>query len=197
MFDAIVEAVSSSAWTYVIVFAVAAIDAFFPVVPSESTAIAAGVFAGAGDLSIELVIACAAAGAILGDNISYALGAQLGHPLRRRFFSGERGRKRIEWAERTIDERGGYLIVIARFIPGGRTAVTFTSGHVHTMSWPRFFAYDVLAGVLWAAYASLLGYLGGRTFEEEPWKGLVVAFAIAGGIALTVESYRYYRRRTA
>lgn len=197
MFQWIVDAISGSAWSYAIVFVIALLDAFFPVVPSETVAIAAGVFAGRGDLAIEAVVASAAAGAIVGDNVSYLLGAKLGHPIRRRFFSGRRGAKRIEWAERTIHERGGYLIVIARFIPGGRTAVTFTAGHVRTISWPRFLAYDVVAGVAWGTYASLLGYLGGIAFEKSPWKGLLVAFAIAGGIALAVEGYRYLRGRAA
>ena len=70
VFSSIVDAVSGSNWSYLIVFAVAMIDAFFPIVPSEATAIAAGVVAGAGGLSVELCILAAALGAIAGDNIS-------------------------------------------------------------------------------------------------------------------------------
>ena len=53
MFESIVDAVSGSNWSYLIVFAIAAIDAFFPIVPSEATAIAAGVVAGTGGLSLR------------------------------------------------------------------------------------------------------------------------------------------------
>ena len=56
VFESFVDAVSSSAWTYVIVFIVAMLDAFFPVVPSEATTIAAGVVAGNGGLSVEILI---------------------------------------------------------------------------------------------------------------------------------------------
>ena len=39
----------------------------------------------------------------------------------KRWFSGEKSQQRLEWAERMLDERGAYIIIIARFIPGGRT----------------------------------------------------------------------------
>jgi membrane-associated protein len=45
VFQSIVDAVSGSNWSYLIVFAIAMLDAFFPIVPSEATAIAAGVVA--------------------------------------------------------------------------------------------------------------------------------------------------------
>ena len=197
MFESIVDAVSGSNWSYLVVFAIAAIDAFFPAVPSEATAIAAGVVAGAGGLSVELTILCAAAGAIVGDNISFGIGHFLGARVERRFFSGEKAQKRLQWAQRTLDERGPYLIVIARFIPGGRTATTFTAGFVETFSWRRFLVFDAIAGVIWGTYTVLLGYFGGRTFEEEPWKGLLLAFAIALVVTAVIEVVRHLRRRNA
>ena len=65
VFDQFEEWVSSD-WSYLAVFAVAAIDAFFPLVPSETVVITAGVLAGAGDLQLGLVILCASTGAIVG-----------------------------------------------------------------------------------------------------------------------------------
>jgi len=171
------------------------LDAFFPLVPSEATAITAGVIAGTGDLRVELVIVAAALGAIAGDNISFAGGHFLGERIDRRFFRGEKARKRLNWARRTLDERGGYLIVIARFIPGGRTVTTFTAGFVETFPWHRFIRWDALAGVIWGAYTVLLGYFGGKTFEQEPWKGLLLAFAIAAVVTVFVEVVRHARRR--
>ena len=197
MFESIVDAVSGSNWSYLVVFAIAAIDAFFPAVPSEATAIAAGVVAGAGGLSVELTILCAAAGAIVGDNISFGIGHFLGARVERRFFSGEKAQRRLQWAQRTLDERGPYLIVIARFIPGGRTATTFTAGFVETFPWRRFLVFDTLAGVIWGSYTVLLGYFGGRTFEEEPWKGLLLAFGIALVVTAVIEVVRHLRRRNA
>jgi membrane protein DedA with SNARE-associated domain len=197
MFESIVDAVSGSDWSYLIVFVIAMLDAFFPIVPSEATAIAAGVVAGTGGLSVEVCILAAAAGAIVGDNISFGLGHFLGARVERRFFQGEKAQKRLAWARKTLDERGGYLIVVARFIPGGRTVTTFTAGFVETFSWRRFLAFDALAGAIWGTYTVLLGYFGGRSFEEEPWKGLLLAFAIALAVTAAVEVARHLRRRHA
>jgi len=195
VFQSIVDAVSGSNWSYLIVFAIAMLDAFFPIVPSEATAIAAGVVAGSGGLSVELCILAAAVGAIVGDNISFAIGHFLGRPVERRFFSGEKAQKRLKWAQRTLEERGGYLIVVARFIPGGRTATTFTAGFVETYPWRRFLLFDAIAGAIWGSYTVLLGYFGGRSFEKEPWKGLLLAFGIAVAVTIVVEVARHLRAR--
>ena len=74
---------------------------------------------------------------------------------------------------------------MARFIPGGRTAATFTSGLVHLRWLTRFAPYIFVAAILWSVYAALLGYLGGRLFEDRPIFALLVAFGIAA--AITVE----------
>ena len=125
MFESLTEYVSGSPWTYLFLFAIAALDAVIPLVPSETSVILAGVLASTGDLVLVLVILFAAAGAVAGDNVSYWLGRKLGHRIVDRFFKGER-RKQVDWAHRQVEQRGGYLIIIGRFIPGRRTAVTFS-----------------------------------------------------------------------
>ena len=54
MFAQAVDWISGSSWSYVIVFGFAVLDAFFPVVPSESLVVVAGTLAGAGDLNVFL-----------------------------------------------------------------------------------------------------------------------------------------------
>ena len=193
MFQSLTDYVSGSPWTYAFLFGVAALDVVFPLVPSETSVILAGVIASTGDLVLFAVILVAAGGAILGDNTAYVIGRTVGHRLVNRFFSGER-RKRIDWAEQQIEERGGYLILVGRFIPGGRTAVTLACGLLE-MRWRRFISFDIAAGLLWASYAALLGYFGGKAFEEQPWKGFVVAFVVALGITGAIELYRWLRKR--
>jgi membrane-associated protein len=193
VFESLTEQVSGSPWTYAFLFAIAALDVIFPIVPSETSVILAGVLASTGDLILVLVIGLAAAGAVLGDNTSYWIGRTLGHRIVERFFKGER-RKRVDWAEQQVTERGGYLIVVGRFIPGGRTVITLACGLLE-MPWRRFISFDVAAGVVWAAYAALLGYFGGRTFEESPLKGFLVAFAIALAVTGAIEMYRYLKKR--
>ena len=65
--------------------------------------------------------------------------------------------------------------------------VESTAGYTRGLPWHRFVRYDLIAGVLWATYATMLGYVGGKQFEEQPWKGVVLGIGIAFAIAFTVE----------
>jgi membrane-associated protein len=196
-FDQIAEWVSGAWWSYFVIFGAAAVDAFFPLVPSETVVIIGGNLSASGDLSLPLVMLAAAAGAIVGDNICFGIGTLVGERTVKRWFSGEKSRRRLDWAEGMLDERGAYIIVVARFIPGGRTAVTFSAGYVPTFPWRRFVVYDVVAGCIWASYASLLGYFGGKTFENHPFLGLLIALGVALSLGLAVELVRNRRQRRA
>jgi membrane-associated protein len=196
-FNRITDWVSGEWWAYPVIFLVAVVDAFFPVVPSETVVILGGNLASSGDLILPLVILAGAAGAILGDNISYGIGTLVGERTVKRWFRSEKSHKRLEWAERMLDERGAYIIIIARFIPGGRTAVTFSAGYVPTFRWRRFIVYDIVAGVIWATYAAMLGYFGGKTFEERPLLALALALGVALGLAFVIEAVRHLRQRRA
>ena len=194
-FNQIADWVSGSSWSYFVIFSVAVIDAFFPLVPSETVLVIGGSFAASGDLNLLFVILAGSVGAILGDNISYGIGSLVGERTVKRWFRSEKAHKRLEWAERTLDERGAYIIIVARFIPGGRTAVTFSAGYIPTFPWRRFIVYDIVAGVIWATYAALLGYFGGKTFENHPFYGVLVALGIALALGLVVEVVRHARAR--
>jgi membrane protein DedA with SNARE-associated domain len=194
MFDWIFDLLSSEPQAYLILFGVCAGDAVFPALPSESALILAGVLSVVGDLEIPVVLVTAALGAFVGDNTSYAIGRFLGHPVRKRFFDGERGRRSIQWASDQLKTRGGLLVLVARFIPGGRTATTFTCGLTH-FNYPTFAAFAGVAAILWALYGGLLGYFGGRMFEDKPWLALLVALGIAFTITVLVEGFRRVRAR--
>jgi membrane protein DedA with SNARE-associated domain len=196
-FDQIADWVSGAWWSYFVIFGAAAVDAFFPLVPSETVVIIGGNLSASGDLSLPLVIVAAASGAVVGDNVSFGIGTLVGERTVKKWFSGEKSQRRLEWAERMLDERGAYIIVIARFIPGGRTAVTFSAGYIPTFPWRRFIVYDVVAGCIWASYAALLGYFGGKTFENHPFVGLLIALGVALSLGLLVELVRHRRQRRA
>ena len=71
---------------------------------------------------------------------------------------------------------------LARFIPGGRTLLTLTCG---ITGQPRqwFMRWIGVAASVWALYATMLGFVGGRTFQDNHTKAFLVAFATA--IAVT------------
>lgn len=195
MFQHLTDLVAhASGWAYAILFVLAFLDALIPIVPSETSVITAGVLASSGKLSLPMVVLFAATGAFAGDNTSYWIGHRFGPRIEKRFFNSEKGRERVDWAHRQIEERGGELIVIARFIPGGRTVVTLSSGTLG-YPWRRFVLFDAIAASTWALYASLLGYVGGHTFEAQPWKGLLLALTIAFAVTGGIELARWWRKR--
>jgi membrane-associated protein len=193
MTQALVDLLSTP-WSYAAILGIAALDALVPVVPSETLAITGGVLAGLGDLHLGTVIAAAAIGAFVGDSSAYLIGRRLGGPARERLFRGARAQRALAWAEKQLAERGPYLILIARFVPGGRTATTFTAG-VTRFRAAVFFPVAAVAAVAWASYAVLLGYYGGRIFEDHPLLALAVALGIAFGVTAVVELTRKLRRR--
>ena len=188
-FEWLEDAVGGEVWTYPAIVLAVAIDSLFPVAPGEAVMITAGVLAAGGDLSLPLIVLAGLAGSLIGDNASYGLGASLGKRAERRLFSSARSRRRIEWARRQLHERGTAIIIAARFVPGGRTATTFSAGTL-AMPWRRFVVADAVAATLWATYVALLGYFGGSTFEEDLWKPVLAAGAVAILVAAIAELVR-------
>lgn len=194
MFQRFADSIGGGPGSYAIIFGLAALDVVFPLLPSETAVITAGTLAAEGTLILALVIPVAALGAFVGDNISYFLGRLVGEPVSERLFRGEKGQKRLDWAQNLLDRHGGIVIITARFFPGGRTAATFAAGALE-FPYRRFVIFDAIAAIFWASFASLLGYVGGHAFEEEPWKGLLLAFGIGMGLIVVLEGYRRFQER--
>lgn len=176
-------------WAYALIFGFSVGDAVLPVLPSETAVILGGVLAARGDLQWPIVLGAAAIGAMIGDNISYQLGQTANrkgkHP---EDMKGRLG-KMLGWAEAALHSRGASMIVLARFIPGGRIAITFGAGYVK-YDRSKFVGSTLFAGILWAAYATGIGYLGGHVFEEKWWAGLGLGLAIAFSVAGLIELAR-------
>ncbi|SCG48536.1 DedA family protein [Micromonospora inositola] len=184
----------ASPWVYLVIFAVTAVDAFFPAVPGETVVITAGVFAVGGEPALAAVIVVAAVGALAGDHVSYGIGRGGGAHRVARLPADSRRRAGSEWARRALDRRGGMILTTARYVPGGRTAVTLTMGAVR---YPLrcFLLYDALACGSWAVYCGLLGYLGGLAFERDPVRGLLVGVGLSIAVTGSLEVARWARRR--
>lgn len=186
--------VSSNWWFLAVIFVIAYLDSVVPVVPSETTVIIGGVAAGSGDQSIVAVIVCGAFGAFLGDNTAYEIGTRASGWIERRLESRPQWADRLDKASDQIRERGGLLLVTARFIPGGRTLLTVSSGLTHQ---PRrwFTGWIAIAVTIWATYAGLLGYIGGSVFKDNHTTAFLVAFVAALSVTGVIELVRYLRKR--
>ncbi|MGN9811855.1 DedA family protein [Micromonospora sp. BQ11] len=184
----------ASPWVYLLIFGLTAVDAFFPMVPGEAAVITAAVLATGGDPELVVVIAVAALGALTGDHVSYAIGRGGGARRLARLPAQSRRRAGSEWARRAVDRRGGLILTTARYVPGGRTAVTLTMGAVR---YPRrtFLLFDAIATASWALYCGLLGYFGGLAFERDPVRGILAGVGLSVAVTLVVEAVRWLRQR--
>ncbi|MFM8835645.1 MAG: DedA family protein, partial [Actinomycetota bacterium] len=180
---------SSSPWFYLVIFTIAVLDSVLPIVPSETLVIIGGVTAGSGELSIAVVVACAAAGAFVGDNLSYFLGREASDWVVKRRTRTEKGAKQLANIVEQIHDRGGLLLITARFIPGGRTLLTLSCGVTRQ---PRrwFIGWAIAAASIWSLYASLLGFIGGKSFADNHTKAFLIAFASAFSITVLIEVIR-------
>jgi membrane protein DedA with SNARE-associated domain len=132
--------------------------------PGEAILIAAAIYAGkTGDLNIVEVIAAAAAGAIVGDNIGYWIGREIGFRLLVR-YGGYVGltEPRIKVGQYLFQRHGGKIVFFGRFVALLRVLAALLAG-VNRMSWPRFFFFNAAGAILWATVFGL----GAYTFGEE------------------------------
>jgi len=190
-----------SALAYLLVLLLAAFDVVVPILPSESAVILGGVLAWQGRLHPVPLLLAAAVGAVLGDHLSYAIGrwTRRGRPRRGApaVPDGRDGKvARLQtWAASQLDKRGPTLLVAARFIPGGRTAATFIAGRT---AYPlaRFTPITILAGLLWAGFATMLGYIGGSAFHDQTLLATGLGILMAIGFGALIELAMSWRRRS-
>ena len=200
-FEELLTELSQNPWFLVLLFFVVMFDSVFPILPSEFSVIAGGVAAGAGTLiddqrvlSLVLVIVIGALGAYAGDSLGYFLGNRSDRIATKFLFRGEKGAARLEATSRQIQKRGGLLLVTARFIPGGRTAMTICCGLTNQPFFTWFTKWDLIATSLWAAYAALLGFFVAGAVENQA-TAIWLSFGVAVGISVLVEVVRWLRER--
>jgi membrane protein DedA with SNARE-associated domain len=158
-------------------------------VPGETILIAAAVFAGSGHLNIALVMLVGVLGAVIGDNIGFAIGHFGGRPLVERY-----GRyvfltpERLDRAQDYLNRHGGKVVTVARFIEGLRQVNGVLAG-IAGMHWLKFLAYNAAGAVLWVGTWSCIGYFAGdhiseiyAAFDKYKWYAIAAIVVIAGVI---------------
>lgn len=159
--------------------------------PASLLLVAAGSFVEQGELDLWPVLALSAAGAVVGDQIGYALGRWGGRRLARRLGRFVGGEEKIESAEAWLKRREGLGVFLSRWLltPLG-PVVNLTAG-ASGYSWPRFIVYDVLGEALWVALYVLLGKLFSDRVQEMSellgdftWAVLALFVAILLGVLL-------------
>jgi membrane protein DedA with SNARE-associated domain len=175
------------------VFVVVGVESIGVPVPGETMLIVAALYSGSThNLSIVAIVAAAAAGAIVGDNIGYAVGRHGGWRLLRRH--GHRvglDERRLKLGRYLFLRHGGKVVFFGRFISILRTYAAALAGANH-MPFRRFFAFNASGGVIWASIYGF-GYYFAASVLEKLDTPLTIAF-IAIGVATLVGAFVFIRR---
>jgi membrane protein DedA with SNARE-associated domain len=164
--------------------------------PGETALIAAGIFASRGDLPIAGVIAVAAAGAIVGDNLGYWVGRTGGRKLLERFGPLARWSEPVlPWSERFFHRHGSKTVFLGRFFAVLRVTAAWMAG-VSRMPWWRFLAWNAAGGICWALLVGLLSfYFGHAAGDAVNRYGLIGGAAIAVVAMLGLAALHFWKRR--
>jgi membrane protein DedA with SNARE-associated domain len=178
-----------------ILFVVVMIESFGVPLPGETLVIAFGVLAARGQYSIVSVIAVAAAGAVVGDNLGYWLIGRVGG---RALFARWRWLQRysdraLPRAEALMDRHGGTIVFFARFVTVLRFTVAWVAG-LSRMAWWRFLLWNAAGGIAWATLVGLGTYYAGKAAADAVGHYALYAGAVAIAVALVLLSLRRHRR---
>jgi membrane protein DedA with SNARE-associated domain len=170
---------------YPVVFLAIAIESTGIPFPGETALVGAAIYAGTGrGLNIVLVIACCAAGAIVGDNLGYAVGRFGGYPLLRKLLRALHLKETtLGVTQRYFEQHGDKTVFIGRFFAILRCWAAFLAG-VNQMPWRTFLFWNAAGGIIWATIFGTLGYALGNNL---PLLGRVLStLGIVGGVVATV-----------
>lgn len=169
-----------------VVFLLIAAESAGVPLPGETALIAAAIYASQGHYSIVTVIVVAAAAAIIGDNIGYWLGRELGRGFLQRYGIIRRFSDRVvPRTERFFQKHGGKAVFFARFIAGLRVAGAWIAGFSR-MTWWRFFAWNAIGGIVWATLVALIAYYFGQAAADAIAQYGLVGAGVAALVAVLV-----------
>src|SRR3954452_4303519 len=177
---------------YAAVFALIAIETMGIPVPAEAALITAALLAHDGEMDIGTLVVLAAAAAILGDNVGFALGRTFGRRIFLAHGPFERHRgKVLELGEPFFARHGPKAVFLGRWIAGLRIASAWLAG-MNKMRWPTFLFWNALGGICWAASVALSIYFLGKVAED--------AIDVVGPVGavlgvLVIVGFLLYRRR--
>jgi membrane-associated protein len=185
---------------YAAVFALIAVETMGIPVPGETALIAAALLAHDGQLSIVTLVVVAAAAAIIGDNVGFAIGRHGGRRLFLRPGPFHDHRLRIlEHGEPFFQKHGPKAVFLGRWVAGLRIASAWLAG-MNKMSWPTFLFWNALGGIVWAASVGFAVYALGDVAEKVittagPIAAVLTVTGIVGFVVWRRRADRQYRAR--
>ncbi|GAC1673210.1 MAG: DedA family protein [Candidatus Dormibacteraceae bacterium] len=171
-----------ASYGYLAVFLFIAIESTGIPFPGETMLITASIYAGhTHRLNIVLVIASSAAGAIVGDNLGYAVGRWGGYRLLRRYGRYIRlHEKRLKLGQYLFLLHGGKVVFFGRFVSILRTYAAFLAG-TNRMPWWRFLIFNAAGGIVWATLFGTGAYVLGTQIHNLTRTATSVGAVLAVG----------------
>lgn len=185
-------------WSYLILFLIIFCETglvITPILPGDSLLFAAGAFAARGSLNVSWLIGLLIVAAVAGDSVNYWIGARVGPKIFQRENVRFLNRKHLQKTHEFYERHGGKTIIIARFVPIIRTFAPFVAG-IGTMSYLKFFLYNVVGGVLWIVIFVLGGYwFGNIPAVKENFTLVILAIIFLSVLPAVIEVVRHRFRR--
>lgn len=161
-------------------------DALCPLLPSETILNLSGAFAASqGVPHIGGLMVAAAIGAIIGDNLCFALGGKLITYVERLDPESKAGQA-ITWVRRNMKRSAGTTIIVGRFLPWARWVSTIVLASVR-YNWFAFFIYDTIGVIIWVMLGVGLGYVGGTLLSNFPLLGMAVGVLLGSLVGLVIQ----------
>src|SRR5260221_1227945 len=165
-------------------------------VPGETILLIAGYFASTGKFHLGFVMLIAATGAVIGDNIGFAIGHHFGRSfllrIGRFFFLTP---KRLSHMENYFARHGNKTILVARFITGLRVFAALLAG-ASKMPWRIFFIFNVAGAILWSVVITTLGYLFGSSLPLLiKWVGRSGTILLISAVVIGIVVWRVRKHR--
>jgi membrane protein DedA with SNARE-associated domain len=185
-----------AAYGYLAVFIFVGVESLGIPVPGETMLVTAAIYAGTtGRLSIFWVIVASSAGAIVGDNIGYAIGRTGGYRLLKRYGRYIRlEENRLRLGQYLFRKHGPKVVFFGRFVSVLRIFAAFLAG-VNRMNWRLFLIFNAAGGIIWSTIYGVGAFLLGKQLLQLSGRvDLVLAIV---GVAVIVTVIIFLRRNEA
>jgi len=182
-------------YTYPVLLALVMLESLGIPLPGEIALVTAAAYASLGHISIYIVIALAAIGAIVGGVLGYWIGIKGGLPLVAHYggYIGVR-RSHIAKAHEFFEKNGAKTILFGRFIAVLRTWAAIIAGAA-CMSFTKFVTYNALGSVVWAIVFGWLGFYFGHDLPLLETYISCVSLILLIGLAIGIPAFIVWKRR--
>src|SRR6202022_852750 len=148
-----------------------------------------------GPLNLPLILILLTVAGILGHTVNYWIGSAIGHRLFNNPKSRIFNRKHLDQTHAFYERHGAKTIVLSRFLPLIRTFAPFVAG-MGSMSYKKFFAYNVAGAFFWVFGIVLLGhFFGNIPYVQKNFSLVILAIIVVSMIPPAFEIFRGWGSR--